>query len=169
MVNAEARTFAIGKLVDSADDTARLMIITQYAGTMTVKVYASDGIRNAAASGTLGSDGRININPSDNADDDVFVTLKSEGMYYLASARGIDAAALEPMSPDADNLLLGDTVAGGEAKDWAKPVEVFSHTPSGGTPMYVVLTGTSTDETTGVTTVTYATADYPSRSRARWR
>ena len=27
------RTFPIGKLVDSDDDTARLMIITQYAGS----------------------------------------------------------------------------------------------------------------------------------------
>ena len=42
MVNADSRTFGIGKLVDSADDTARLMIITQYAGTMTVKVFGSD-------------------------------------------------------------------------------------------------------------------------------
>ena len=36
---AAARTFPIGKLVDSADDTARLMIVNQYAGSSTVKVY----------------------------------------------------------------------------------------------------------------------------------
>ena len=36
---AAARTFPIGKLVDSADDMARLMIVTQYAGSKTVKVY----------------------------------------------------------------------------------------------------------------------------------
>ena len=41
MVNAAERSFPIGKLVDSADDMARLMIVTQYAGTDTVKVYAS--------------------------------------------------------------------------------------------------------------------------------
>ena len=33
---------ASARLVDSADDTARLMIVTQYAGTDTVKVYASE-------------------------------------------------------------------------------------------------------------------------------
>ena len=36
------RTFTLGKTVDSADDMARLMIVTQYAGSKTVKVYASD-------------------------------------------------------------------------------------------------------------------------------
>ena len=35
-----ARTFDIGKVVDSADDTARLSIVTQYAGSKTVKVFA---------------------------------------------------------------------------------------------------------------------------------
>ena len=35
-------TFAIGKTVDSADDLARLMIVTHYEGSKTVKVYASD-------------------------------------------------------------------------------------------------------------------------------
>ena len=29
----------IGKVVDSSDDLARLMIVTQYAGSKTVKVY----------------------------------------------------------------------------------------------------------------------------------
>ena len=39
VASAAERTFPIGKLVDSADDMARLMIVTQYAGTNTVKVY----------------------------------------------------------------------------------------------------------------------------------
>ena len=33
------RTFAIGKAVDSEDDMARLMIVTQYAGTKPVRVF----------------------------------------------------------------------------------------------------------------------------------
>ena len=32
----------IGKTVDSSDDLARLMIVTSYAGTRTVRVYASE-------------------------------------------------------------------------------------------------------------------------------
>ena len=44
VVNAAMRPIpAIGKTVDSADDTARLMIVTHYAGTNQVKVYASTG------------------------------------------------------------------------------------------------------------------------------
>ena len=35
-----ARSIPIGKTVDSADDTARLMIVTSYAGTKSVKVYS---------------------------------------------------------------------------------------------------------------------------------
>ena len=37
---AAARMFDIGKVVDSADDTARLMIVTHYAGSNNVKVYS---------------------------------------------------------------------------------------------------------------------------------
>ena len=161
VVNADARTFGIGKLVDSADDTARLMIITQYAGTMTVKVFASDTTTDGLT-GPLGSDGRIRQVGEDgtvNTADDTFVTLKSEGMYYRAS----NAATLQPMSPDAsNNALLGDTVAGGlNAKAWAKPVEVFSFPSAADATVkaYVVLKDTSTNETTGVTTVSYAMAN----------
>ena len=153
VVNAAARTFGIGKLVDSADDTARLMIITQYAGTMTVKVFGS--VPTATdLTGNLGSDGRIDITPNA-PDDDMFVTLKSEGMYYRAS----DTTTLAATSPNDQNEPQGDTVAGGDnPKAWAAPVEVFSYTPEGGTKTYVVLTDTSTNETTGVTIVTYSNA-----------
>ena len=50
MASAAARTFPIGKLVDSGDDLARLMIVTQYAGSKTVNVY-SEGT-NQTATGT---------------------------------------------------------------------------------------------------------------------
>ena len=82
MVRAAARTFGIGKLVDSGDDTARLMIITQYAGTMTVKVFGS--ATATVLTGSLGSDGKIDTTP---LLDEKFVTLKSEGMYYRANKR----------------------------------------------------------------------------------
>ena len=63
------RTFAIGKLVDSADDLARLMIVTQYAGTNSVKVYADLG--GTDLTGSVGSDGRIDTTPETTTDDDV--------------------------------------------------------------------------------------------------
>ena len=71
----EARTFDIGKVVDSPDDMARLMIVTQYAGSKSVKVYATS--TDPDVTGTLGSDGRITTS-------DGTVTLKSVGAYYLA-------------------------------------------------------------------------------------
>ena len=76
VVNAAARPFPIGKLVDSDDDTARLLIVTQYAGTETVNVFAAaDG---DDLTGSVGKDGRIDTTP-DNDADDVFVTLKPVG------------------------------------------------------------------------------------------
>ena len=60
------RMLTIGKVVDSADDLARLMIITQYDGTKSVKVYADDGDDGRTPLvGILGSDGRINTNLTD--------------------------------------------------------------------------------------------------------
>ena len=34
--------FDIGKTIDSSDDTARLMLVTHYAGTRMVKVYSTE-------------------------------------------------------------------------------------------------------------------------------
>ena len=157
VVNAEARTFGIGKLVDSDDDTARLMIVTQYAGTTTVKVFGAG--TGDDLEGRLGSDGRVQnagTNTPADASDDTFVTLKSEGMYHRAS----NSTAITATSPDAQGEPTGDTVAGGDdAKDWAKPVEVFSYTAADATDKtYVVLKSTATDEITGVTTVAYSEA-----------
>ena len=45
-----ARTFDVGKVVDSADDMARLTIVTQYAGSKMVKVYALHGTVNGVTS-----------------------------------------------------------------------------------------------------------------------
>ena len=122
VANAEGREIpAIGKTVDSADDTARLMIVTHYAGTNTVKVYAAgtpDG--NAQVTGRLLSDGRIQTagtDSPDNAADDRFITLKSVGMYYLAGTND----TLEPADPDADGNATGDDIVLAATK----PKEVF--------------------------------------------
>ena len=54
------REFAIGKVVDSADDTARLMIVTKYAGSKNAYVY------NAGTSEETGTKaGLITINDND--------------------------------------------------------------------------------------------------------
>ena len=148
-----ARMFDIGKTLDDPDDMARLMIVTQYAGSKTVNVYASTGVEDTTLSGLLLSDGRIQtggVDSTTDANDDRFVTLKPAGMYYL----GLVATN-----------LLGDGTESVAAK--AKPVQVFSYSDTG--PDFEA--GTSDDEsgyavfladtTTagGVTTVSYAAAD----------
>ena len=89
----------LGKTVDSADDVARLMIITQYVGSNTVKVYASDvdNATNTQDDGTRA--GYISIDDGDattgvvtdgddGADDTNNVRLRSAGTYYFAQDAG---------------------------------------------------------------------------------
>ena len=92
-----ATELTLGKTVDSADDMARLMIVTQYAGSKSVKVYASNN--GADQMGTKA--GYITIDDSDATtgvvdengvigNDLNNVRLRSAGVYYFALA----AAAL---------------------------------------------------------------------------
>ena len=143
------RTFDIGKVVDSADDMARLMIVTQYAGSKTVNVYASTGDEEVDVSGLLLSDGRIQTagfdTPTDT--DDSFVTLKPAGMYYL----GLVGA-----------MLTGNGEESVAAA--AEPEQVFSYSGTGLPEMEDDVSGYAVfreDTTTkgGVTTVSYAAAD----------
>ena len=146
-------SFDIGKTLDDPTDMARLMIVTQYAGSKTVNVYASTGVATQALGGLLLSDGRIQTNGVDsptNEADDRFVTLKPAGMYYLGS-------------PQTD--LSGDGSESVAAT--AEPVQVFSYSDTGpdfvaGTTDdvsgYAVFVGDATTAA-GVTTVQYATAD----------
>ena len=133
------RPLTIGKVVDSADDMARLMIVTQYDGTKSVKVYAENETA-AALEGQLGSDGRIQTMgvemagvPNTPSGDDVFVTLKSVGTYYLGSG-GSDR-----------NVLEAADVVG--AKAAAK--KVFSY-GVGEDTVYVVLSRTTIGDATEV-------------------
>ena len=146
------RVFDIGKVVDSADDMARLMIVTQYAGSKTVNVYASTGMTDETLSGRLLSDGRIQTDGVDDEIDtnDRFVTLKPAGMYYL----GLD-----------ETSLLGNGSESVAAN--AKPVQVFSFSGNGEDGIadtaddvsgHGVFVGDATTEA-GVTTVNYAAAD----------
>ena len=111
----EARPVKLGKTVDSPDDMARLMIVTAYAGTKTVKVYATLA-DNVVVEGRLGSDGRIQTDGTDTPEDltnDVFVTLRPAGTYYLAT----------PGTDDTADLLDHDDVVGAKAV----PKQVYYH------------------------------------------
>ena len=105
---------------------ARLMIVTQYDGTRSVKVYSD--ANGDDLTGSVGKDGRIDTSPAD-AEDDMFVTLKSVGTYYLAG--GADA-----------NADLSHTAVVGAM---TKGKEVFSYDDPGnaGMTIYVVLASTT--------------------------
>ena len=135
---AAARTFDIGKVVDSPDDMARLMIVTQYAGSKTVKVFANGGADDLE--GRLGSDGRIQTMGAGDEDltNDVFVSLKAVGMYYLAGTDG----SLD----DAD-------VVGADAE----ATQVYSYDVDG-TKTYAVYKS-STKLASGITNVVYSNVD----------
>ena len=134
---AADRMFPIGKLVDSADDTARLMIVTQYAGTKTVKVYAPAGGNDLT--GRLGSDGRIQTAGAGDEDltNDVFVSLKAVGKYHLAG-----------LATDENGLATSDMVG-----DEAESAQVYSYKNASNDTVYVVLGPTTVAGDT--TTVVY--------------
>lgn len=122
-----ARTHTIGKTLDSADDMARLMLVTHYAGSRGSRVFApppsSVGIEvTSTKAGYLSLDpvtGRTSTDPAHAHN----TPLTSVGMYLPAGA--------------ADGVLShSDRVAAN-----ARPVEVFSYTdPSDGTKQYATLT-----------------------------
>ena len=136
---AAERTFGIGKVLDSSDDMARLMLVTDYAGTNLVKVYS-------AATGTdvMGTKkGYLTIDDADNTTTDTNNTaLRSEGMFVPVSGG------------TAGTLAATDSVAAN-----AEAMEVFSYVPptgatNAGVRQYATLT---TESTTGdMTTYTYA-------------
>ena len=145
------RSFDIGKTLDSSDDTARLMLITQYAGTKTAYVYNSGTAAGMPVTGT-----KVGYLSLDDLDPDTLeathvnnVALKSAGMFYAAgTADGNDG-----------NLDISDVVGGK-----TKAAEVFAYevpqAPGATEPAtknYVVLTTEST--TAGTTRYTYTPVD----------
>ena len=160
MVNAAARNdLEIGKEVDSADDMARLRIITAYASTQTVKVFAAtDGTAHmsnkkgeieVAAAGT-GITDAANLG----ADDNVTLTLRPFGMFY--NAAGGTAGEIEPQGPTTADPpeQQGDTV-GADAK--AQQIYTFVNTAvDPNVTVYVVLSETTaTTDSEGETTTVY--------------
>ena len=142
---ADDRTFPIGKLVDSADDMARLMIVTQYAGSKTVKVYAAgdDDPNRGTKAGYLSIDDAATTSVDEATTNANNVPLKSEGSYYLAGTDGT--------LDEEDDVVLAAT----------KPVEVFSYVSpaagnSAGAKTYVVWKSDLTEGTATETTYTVA-------------
>ena len=134
------REFSIGRTLDTSDDMARLMLVTHYAGSKSVKVYADSGGVNLIV--TRASDGTL----TDNGNSDAVVTLKSVGRYYLAG-----------VAVSGDGLDANDLVA-----DDAKAKEVFSYDVDG-TPAYVVLDTTTVGDDDDV--VSYQRVDITATTR----
>ena len=162
------RDIDIGKEVDSADDMARLAIITQYVGTKTVKVFAyaeADPPVTTAdtTTGRTGTEmGKVTVINNSSADDVTAgdhinnTSLRSLGMYYPVAQEGTTDAA--------DSLEATDTVA-----DGTEGVAVYSYVDFGAdrarggtggdadTTVYLVMDSERTDGDT--TTYVYRSVD----------
>ena len=85
------RDITIGRTLDSSDDMARLMLVTHYVGSKTVKVFAyseADPEIDTEADARTGTTmGQLTVDDNaDTTDDTDNTRLKSNGMYYLAGA-----------------------------------------------------------------------------------
>ena len=143
-----ARDLTIGRTLDTSDDTARLMLVTHYAGTKMVSVYSLGTPGGTPPSGTKAGYISLDDGVEENGADTNNVALKSEGSYYRAG-------------DDTDNDLMAGDVVG---KD-TEAVEVFSYvdpnqdTNAEGNKTYVVLTTELTDVPAETTTYTYTQVD----------
>ena len=88
---AAARTFPVGKTLDSPDDMTRLMLVTDYAGVNMVKVYAP-ATGGTDVMGTKAGYLSIDDNVTDNTDTHN-TPLRSEGMFYAAGVADGDCHA----------------------------------------------------------------------------
>ncbi len=160
-VNAEMRDdLKIGKKVDSADDMARLQIITAYASTRSVKVYAAgaatahmgekEGTVEVASGGT-----GITSGADLATDTNVELTLRPVGMFFEVdtTTNSGTAGTLTPGDGSTDSPA-GDIV---EAGTKAKQVYSFVNTAATGSPtVYVVLNETTaTTDGDGETSAEY--------------
>ena len=119
------RDIDIGKVVDSADDMARLAIVTQYVGSNVVKVFAyneTDPDVSSTANGRTGTRvGRVTVENNSSADDVTAgnhvnnTPLRSLGTYYLAG-----------LAAETDGLANGDVVG-----DEAEGMTVYSYVDFG--------------------------------------
>lgn len=155
VANAAMRPLKIGKTVDSADDMARLRIVTKYAGSQTVRVFARATAANTALDATEPGVVMIEINGTLTAR-----TLKSEGMYWqLETVAGAAQETLEASNvTDPSGGPPADTATGVHVKSDAKPTTVFSYLDASNAKQYVVLHAVN-EVKGGDTTYQYANAD----------
>ena len=152
---AAERTFAIGKTLDSSDDMARLMLVTDYAGVNTVKVYA-DADTTGDFTGLVNKDGSIQLNSgTDDVTDDHRVTLRSVGMYFAAT--GGTANVLDHTDE------IGESAEGVEVFLATGPGPIATN-PDDDVSQHVVLGTTS--KTGDATTVTYLAVDITAEAAA---
>ena len=154
MVNAAERMdLKIGKDVDSADNMARLRIITAYADKQMVKVYSAfttEHRSNKKGKIVVTADGGPVPEVADLSDDtNEELTLLPVGMFYAAEPRN-DAGTLVPGSVSADSPA-GDTVLAA-----AKPKQVYSfvNTEVDADPTVYVVLNLTTDTTDAADMIT---------------
>ena len=136
-----ARELTIGRTLDSSDDTARLMLVTHYAGTKMVSVYS---LGTDTPGGTKAGYLSIDVTATNDVTETNNVALKSKGTYYRAGDQTGTLDATDEVANDAEG------------------VEVFSYVDPNddtGAKTYVVLTDEDKVVATGVTTYTYASVD----------
>ena len=148
VADAAPRPLNIGKTVDSADDMARLRIVTKYASTQTVRVFArTDAALAASFSSTTAGMITVDVGGTPTAR-----PLTPVGMFYRAGGDDGSLATANPTGTAPDLVATGDSIAPGE-----EPVEVYSYTAGDGTKAYAVLHGEN--KVAGTTTYSYAAAD----------
>ena len=142
-----ATTLTLGKTVDDADDMARLMIITKYRGSDTVKVYASDvDATNTQLMGTKA--GYISIEDDAVDGDEVDnVRLRSAGSYYFAEDDAELTAMEASVAEDAEAQRVYSYVSMADDPNTADTDETELS--------YLVLTSENTERAGGKTTTTY--------------
>ena len=133
----------IGKVIDSPDDSARLLLIAAYAGSKTVNVYT---VADSPTAVTGTKDGYLTVD--DGVDDNGAgvdgadlnnVRLKAVGMFYLATGDNAILEAVDEVDPD------------------SKPVTVFSYVNADDVTVYVVYAGNEIEG--GDTTYNYNPVD----------
>ena len=148
---AFAREVALGRVIDSSDDMARLMLITHYAGTKTVKVY---GLLSGESMSHKKDTIRLEDGVDDKVgtDDDVLTDLRSVGTFYLA---GDDEEGLAVQAGLNQGDPQGDSIAAG-----GKSAKVYSYvdTEAAGDPTKYVVLKSKLEDDDGIT-YTYSLVD----------
>ena len=139
---AEARTFDIGKVVDSVGDDARLAIVTQYAGTDTVTAYEDN--TGVTRMGTAENMITYDHDADGGTTAEVTVSVGKAGDFYLASG-----------------LTENDTIT---AATMASPISYYDNADGDvngdDERTYVRLTGSTANQpTAGTTTYSYQVVD----------